>query len=101
MTNDIEQWRREHGVPDYVPWPEQSREEVFGIGAYDRMEINMERAAYRGWADFDGDLSPWYEAGELYAMARRGANEMRRKAADRAAIIHTLDVRAGDLVARW
>jgi hypothetical protein len=80
----IIQWRREHGVPDYVPFPsvgemvehQPKRDYVFGIGAYDRMVIDMTDVTE--WTP-DEEL-PWYEAGELYAMARRGANEMRSRA---------------------
>lgn len=82
--NDILQWRREHGVPDYVPFPEPEREPVMGIGAYDRQVIDM--ANVTEWTP-DEEL-PWYEAGELWAMALRGGAAMRRQAWKRNYVVH-------------
>jgi len=64
--------RKFYGIPDYVEM-EPDRETTLGIGAQDATAIDYTNVTeYR-----EGAEVPWLEAGEAYALARRGANEMR------------------------
>ena len=56
-------------------------EDIDGIGAHDGDLIDMTHVIT--WTP--GEEAPWYEAGELYAMARRGANRARGITAGRMA----------------
>ena len=104
MTNDIEQiaytnvtdddWvmaKRDFIHPEHVYSPGSQfhtfiSEDHFGIGAHDGDVIDMTNVTE--WTP--DEEAPWYEAGALYAMARRGANRMRGVTAGRIAFVQRM-----------
>jgi len=70
--------RRVLGVPDYVPFPEPTREAILGIGALDDEYVDMTNVTE--WPGWDEPHAPWWEAGELWAIALKGGDTLRRRA---------------------
>lgn len=67
-TLSVEELRKK-GIP-------ASYEQKYGIGAQDDGTVSN----YEAIQSSLGDDQPWYEAGEVYCIALRGANKMRKRA---------------------